>query len=82
MIGEFSLTHWLVVLVIVLIFFGPKRLPDLAKALGTSIRDLKKALNEPDKPTENPTQLTQGNQQNTVASSSTETKPLDDKPKV
>jgi TatA/E family protein of Tat protein translocase len=29
---------------IALLVFGPKRLPELAKALGTGIRDFKKAL--------------------------------------
>jgi len=34
------------VLAIALIVFGPGKLPDLGKALGESIRELKKALNE------------------------------------
>jgi sec-independent protein translocase protein TatA len=46
MVGEFSIMHWLVVLIVVLMVFGPKRIPDIAKALGTGIRDFKKALNE------------------------------------
>ena len=29
----------------ILIFFGPKRLPELAKSLGQGIRDFKKAIN-------------------------------------
>lgn len=28
-----------------LLIFGPKRLPELAKSLGTGIRDFKKAMN-------------------------------------
>ena len=32
----------------VLIFFGPKRLPELAKSLGQGIRDFKKAINGED----------------------------------
>lgn len=36
----------LVILVIVLIFFGPKRLPDLAKSLGKGIAEFKKASDE------------------------------------
>lgn len=44
--GEFSLFHWLVVLGIVLVLFGPNRLPELAKAAGKGIRDFKKALKE------------------------------------
>jgi len=36
----------LVILVVVLIFFGPKRLPDLAKSLGKGIAEFKKATDE------------------------------------
>lgn len=45
--GALSLTHILLVAVIALVVFGPKRLPDLGKALGESIRDFKKGLAEP-----------------------------------
>lgn len=48
MVGEFSLFHWLVVFAIVLVVFGPNKLPELAKAAGKGIRDFKKALNEDD----------------------------------
>ena len=34
----------IIVLVIVLVFFGPKRLPDLARSLGTGIREFKESL--------------------------------------
>lgn len=36
----------LVILLVVLIFFGPKRLPDLAKSLGKGIAEFKKASDE------------------------------------
>ena len=36
----------LIILVVVLIFFGPKRLPDLAKSLGRGIAEFKKASDE------------------------------------
>lgn len=57
MVGEFSLFHWLVVFAIVLVVFGPNKLPELAKAAGKGIRDFKKALNEDESQT-NSTQLT------------------------
>jgi sec-independent protein translocase protein TatA len=44
--GLFQPTHLILVLTIALIVFGPGKLPDLGKALGESIRELKKALNE------------------------------------
>lgn len=67
--GEFSLTHILLLSVIVLIFFGPSRLPALGQSLGKAIRGFKQGLNEIDaeaKPVnETPAQLknTQNNQQ-------------------
>ncbi|MBI3295846.1 MAG: twin-arginine translocase TatA/TatE family subunit [Deltaproteobacteria bacterium] len=42
--GGLSLMHWIIVLGVVLIFFGPKRLPELAKSLGKGIREFKDAL--------------------------------------
>lgn len=46
--GQFSLVHWLILLVIVLLFFGPKKLPDLGKSIGKAIRGFKDALNTED----------------------------------
>lgn len=48
MFGNLGLTEILVIGGVVLLIFGPKRLPELAKGLGKGIRDFKKALNEPD----------------------------------
>jgi len=36
----------LLIMVVVLIFFGPKRLPDLAKSLGKGLAEFKKASEE------------------------------------
>jgi len=46
--GEFSLTHILLFSVIVLIFFGPSRLPALGQSLGKAIRGFKQGLSEID----------------------------------
>lgn len=46
--GEFSLTHILLLSVIVLIFFGPSRLPALGQSLGKAIRGFKQGLSEID----------------------------------
>ncbi len=43
-----SIIHWLIVLFIVVLLFGPRRLPELAKGMGEAIREFKKALNNPD----------------------------------
>ena len=42
--GAFSPMHWLVVLLIVLIIFGPRKLPELGKGLGTAIRGFREGL--------------------------------------
>jgi sec-independent protein translocase protein TatA len=46
--GEFSLPHILIVLVIVLVFFGPSRLPGLGKSLGEAIRGFKQGITPDD----------------------------------
>ena len=43
MIGGFGVWELLIILVIVMILFGAKRLPDLAKGLGQGITEFKKA---------------------------------------
>lgn len=44
--GLFQPMHLVLILVIALIVFGPRRLPELGKALGESIHGLKKALHD------------------------------------
>jgi len=46
--GLFQPTHLVLVLAIALVLFGPRRLPELGKALGESIHGLKKGLREGD----------------------------------
>jgi sec-independent protein translocase protein TatA len=41
-------THLLLLLVVVLVIFGPSRLGDVGGALGKGIRDFKRAVNEPE----------------------------------
>lgn len=43
LIGPFGWSELIIVLVLILIFFGPKRLPDVAEAIGKSLRKFKKA---------------------------------------
>lgn len=43
--GSLSIVHWLIVLFVVVLLFGPRRLPDLAKGMGEAIREFKKAIN-------------------------------------
>lgn len=39
-----GMTEILVVLIIVLILFGPKKLPQLARSIGESVREYRKGL--------------------------------------
>jgi sec-independent protein translocase protein TatA len=43
--GLFQPMHLLVILAIAVLVFGPKKLPELGKGLGESIRGFKEALN-------------------------------------
>jgi sec-independent protein translocase protein TatA len=43
--GSLSPIHWIIVLVIVLLIFGPGRLAGVGKGLGEGIRSFKKGLN-------------------------------------
>jgi sec-independent protein translocase protein TatA len=45
-IGPVGWNELVVILVIVLVIFGPKRLPELAEAMGKSIRKFKEASRE------------------------------------
>lgn len=42
--GAMSGMHWLIVAGIIVFLFGPKKLPELAKGLGQSIREFKKSM--------------------------------------
>jgi sec-independent protein translocase protein TatA len=44
--GAFQPLHLLVILVIAVFVFGPKKLPELGKGLGEGIRGFKKAMND------------------------------------
>ncbi len=44
----FAPSHLLVLLVIILIIFGPSKLGDVGGALGKAIKDFKRAMNEPE----------------------------------
>ena len=48
--GSFSIWHWLIVLVIVVLVFGTKRLGNVGKDLGEAVKGFKKGMNDEDKP--------------------------------
>ena len=44
--GSMSIGHWLIVLVIILVLFGTKKLANIGSDLGSAIKGFKKGLNE------------------------------------
>jgi sec-independent protein translocase protein TatA len=44
--GLLQPTHLLLILVVALLVFGPRRLPELGGAIGKTLREFKKATNE------------------------------------
>lgn len=44
--GSLSIWHWLVLLLVVVVIFGTKRLGGAGKDLGTAIKEFKKAMHE------------------------------------
>jgi sec-independent protein translocase protein TatA len=44
--GLFQPMHMLIILIIVLLIFGPGKLPELGEGLGKSIQSFKKAMRE------------------------------------
>jgi sec-independent protein translocase protein TatA len=47
--GLFQPMHLLVIMIIALLVFGPKRLPELGKGLGDGIRSFRNAMKEGEK---------------------------------
>jgi sec-independent protein translocase protein TatA len=42
--GEFSIFHWLIVLAVVLLLFGGRKIPEVMKGLGEGIRHFKDGM--------------------------------------
>ena len=59
--GLFQPTHLLLIFGIALLVFGPKKLPELGKGLGESIRGFKSAMKaDEDKPSSTTTPIADG----------------------
>ncbi|MDQ7822911.1 MAG: twin-arginine translocase TatA/TatE family subunit [Candidatus Eremiobacteraeota bacterium] len=55
--GPFGIQELLVILLVILLIFGAKKIPDLARALGLSVSEFKKGLSEKEKtPEEKPSE--------------------------
>ena len=52
--GEFSIYHWLIVLLIVVLLFGARKIPELMKGIGEGIRNFKEGVAGKGHPTTTP----------------------------
>jgi sec-independent protein translocase protein TatA len=50
--GSFSIWHWLIVLVIVMLIFGTKKLRNIGSDLGGAVRGFKEGMKDGDKAAE------------------------------
>ncbi|MGH7452777.1 MAG: twin-arginine translocase TatA/TatE family subunit [bacterium] len=46
MFGNIGMSELLIILIVVLLLFGPKKLPELARGLGRGIQEFKKAADD------------------------------------
>lgn len=44
--GFSSISHWIIVLIIIVLLFGAKKIPELAKGVGKGIKTFKKELED------------------------------------
>ncbi len=56
--GELSPIHWLIVLAIIVLLFGGKKIPEVMRGLGEGIKNFKEGMNGPHNTTTVPTQPT------------------------
>ncbi len=55
--GSFSIWHWLIVLVIVLLIFGTKKLRNIGEDLGGAVKGFKQGMREDNPPPSKPGEL-------------------------
>jgi sec-independent protein translocase protein TatA len=59
MMGSFSIWHWLIVLVIILLVFGTKKLRNIGADLGGAVKGFKDGMNTPETSEESKEQIVQ-----------------------
>jgi sec-independent protein translocase protein TatA len=65
-VGSFSIWHWLIVLLIVALIFGTKKLRNIGSDMGGAVKGFKEGMRSDDEPT---TQLSEAGQINNKARS-------------
>ncbi|MGE5817029.1 MAG: twin-arginine translocase TatA/TatE family subunit [Deltaproteobacteria bacterium] len=58
--------HLLLILIIALVVFGPKKLPEIGKGLGEAIRGFKKAFDDGASETAKPSQITKNDEERKI----------------
>ena len=58
--GGFSIWHWIIVLLVVVLLFGTKKLRNAGSDLGSAIRSFRKGLQEEDEPNKLGTEVKDG----------------------
>ena len=71
--GSMSVGHWLVVLAIIVLLFGAKKIPELAKGLGKGIKTFKSEMESEDKPETQKVEEKQASQSETKADETVKT---------
>ena len=56
--GSFSIWHWLIVLLIVMLIFGTKKLRNMGADLGGAVKGFKEGMREESDPAAPPSQVT------------------------
>ena len=74
MLDDLSIGKILLILLVVLIFFGPKKIPDIAQSIGKGIREFKKAMSDVSAEIKKPI-----NEESTARPSSSESSKADSK---
>ena len=71
--GSFSMGHWLIVLAVIVLLFGAKKIPELAKGVGKGIKSFKKEMSD-DEQNEQITKTENTAQTNTQTNTNSEQK--------
>jgi sec-independent protein translocase protein TatA len=71
MFGSIGMPELIIILVIALIIFGPRKLPELGRSLGRSINEFKKASNELRSTLEDEIRVEETRERTTAAASAT-----------